>query len=89
MHALTCRERIRALRHEGKCEMDERTGLANDRFEEVVAQANNCACAAFGLASLLAREHAPELAGSLNRELERYRRLVAELREIHRAGRPE
>jgi hypothetical protein len=69
--------------------MDEKTGLGGDRFEEVVAEANNCVCAAFGLASLLAVQHAPEFVESLSRELERYRRLVAELREIHRAGRPE
>ena len=69
--------------------MDEKTGLGGDRFEEVVAEANNCACAAFGLASLLAHQHAPDLLQSLSRELERYRRLVAELREIHRGGRPE
>ena len=69
--------------------MDEKTRLGSDRFEEVVAEANNCVCAAFGLASLLAHEHAPEFLQSLTRELERYRRLVAELREIHRAGRPE
>jgi hypothetical protein len=60
-----------------------------DRFDEVVAELNNCVCAAFGLGSLLAHEHAPELVDSLSRELERYRRLVAELREVRRGGRPE
>jgi hypothetical protein len=57
-----------------------------DRFDELIAELNNCVCAAFGLGSLLAHEHAPELVESLSRDLERYRRLVAELREVHRGG---
>lgn len=56
-----------------------------DRFDKVVADLNNCVCSAFGLRSLLAHEHAPELVGNLAR----YRRLVAELRDIHRGGRSE
>jgi len=78
-----------ALRHEGKREMDEKTGLGSDRFEEVLAELANCVCGVFGHAALLAREHEPALRAIVERETERYRRLVAELREIHRAGRQE
>ena len=60
-----------------------------DRFDEVVAELNNCCAGAWGYAFLLAHEHSQELVPTLARELERYRRLVAELREIHRGGRPE
>ena len=60
-----------------------------DRFDEPIAELNNCACAAFGLGSLLAHKHAPDLMDSFSRDLERYRRLVAELREVHRGRRPE
>jgi hypothetical protein len=53
-------------------------------FDDVVAELNNTYTATYGLATLLARAHAPETAVMLDRELERYRKLVAELREIHR-----
>ena len=62
-------------------------GLGSDGrrgFDDVVAEMNNTYTATYGLAVLLAREHAPETAAMLDRELERYRKLVAELREIHR-----
>ena len=59
-------------------------GIGGDRFDEVVADLNNSYTATYGMASLIAREHAPDTAVLLDRELERYRRLVAELREIHR-----
>jgi hypothetical protein len=57
-----------------------------DRFDEVCAELNNSAMAVYGTGCYLAREYAPEMLDGLQRELERYRRLVAELREIHRAG---
>jgi hypothetical protein len=60
-----------------------------DRFDELIAELNNCVTSAFGLGSLLAYEHAPDLMGALSRDLERYRRLVAELREVHHRARPE
>ncbi len=60
-----------------------------DRFDELIAELNNCVCAAFGLGSLLAHEHAPDLMDSFSRDLQRYRRVVAELREVHRGGRSE
>ena len=72
-----------ALRCEGAWEIAKEDAKP-DRFDEVVAELNNC-----GLGSLLAHEHAPELVESLSRELGRYRRLVAELRKVHRGGRPE
>ena len=59
--------------------------IGGDRFDEVVADLNNSYTATYGLAALIAREHAPDTAILLDRELERYRRLVAELREIHRS----
>jgi hypothetical protein len=55
-----------------------------DRFDEVCAELNNSAMAVYGTGCYLAREHAPEMLDGLQREMERYRRLVAELREIHR-----
>ncbi|MHC5058499.1 MAG: hypothetical protein ACYTKD_27900 [Planctomycetota bacterium] len=67
-------------------------GLGSDGrrgFDDVVAELNNTYTATYGLATLLAREHAPDTAPILDRELERYRRLVAELREFHRSNRPE
>ncbi len=66
-----------------------KTEEKTDKFDELIAELNNCVCAAFGLGSLLAHEHAPELMDSISRDLERYRRLVAELREVHHGGRPE
>jgi hypothetical protein len=54
-----------------------------DGFDDVVAELNNSYAATYSQASLLAREHAPEMAATLDSELERYRRLVAELRKIH------
>ncbi len=60
-----------------------------DRFDELIAELNNCVCAAFGLGSLLAHKHAPDLMDSISRGLERYRRLVAELRKVHRGALPE
>ena len=64
--------------------MDGKTGVGGDRFDEVVADMNNSYMAVYGLARLLAREHAPEMAPRLDAEVERYRGLVAELREIRR-----
>ncbi|MHC5059273.1 MAG: hypothetical protein ACYTKD_31860 [Planctomycetota bacterium] len=60
-----------------------KSGIGGDRFDEVVADMNNSYTATYGLAILIAREHAPDTAILLDRELERYRRLVAELRGIH------
>ena len=65
------------------------TEKKTDRFDELIAELNNCVCAAFGLGSLLAHEHAPDLVDSFSRDLERYRRLIAELGEVHRGARPE
>ena len=64
-------------------EMAGKPEVSGDRFDDVVAELNNSYAATYGVASLLVREHAPEMAATLGRELERYRRLVAELREIH------
>ena len=59
-------------------------GVGGDRFDEVVAEMNNSYTAVYGLARLLARDHAPEMAARLDAEVERYRGLVAELRKIRR-----
>ena len=64
--------------------MDGKTGVGGDRFDEVVADMSNSYMAVYGLARLLARDHAPEMAPRLDAEVERYRDLVAELRTIHR-----
>jgi len=64
--------------------MDGKTGIGGDRFDEVVADMSNSYMAVYGLARLLAREHASQMAPRLDAEVERYRKLVAELREIHR-----
>jgi hypothetical protein len=68
--------------------MDEKTGLGSDRLDEVLAELANCACGVVGHAALFARQHEPALAAIIEPETERYRRLIAELREIHRGGRP-
>ena len=65
-------------------EANGKPGMGGDRFDELVADMNNSYMAVYGLARLLAREHAPEMAPRLDAEVERYRKLVAELREIHR-----
>jgi len=65
-------------------EANGKPGISGDRFDEVVADMNNSYMAVYGLARLLAREHAPEMAQRLDAEVERYRDLVAELREIRR-----
>jgi len=57
-----------------------------DRFDEVCAELNNSAMAVYGTGCYLAREFAPDMLDGLQREMERYRKLVAELREIHRGS---
>ena len=58
-----------------------------DRFDEVCAELNNSAMAVYGTGCYLARRYEPGMLDGLERELDRYRRLVAELREIHRGAR--
>jgi hypothetical protein len=65
-------------------ETNGKPGIGGDRFDEVVADINSSYMAVYGLARLLAREHAPEMAPRLDAEVERYRGLVTELREIRR-----
>jgi len=60
--------------------------LQQDRFDEVCAELNNSAMAVYGTGCYLAREFAPDMLDGLQREMERYRKLVAELREIHRGS---
>ncbi len=67
-------------------EMAGKPEVSGDGFDDVVAELNNSYAATYGRASLLVREHAPEMATTLDGELERYRRLVAELRRIHRSS---
>ncbi|MHC5057590.1 MAG: hypothetical protein ACYTKD_23185 [Planctomycetota bacterium] len=64
--------------------MDGKTEVGGDRFDEVVADMNNSYMAVYGLARLLARDHAPEMATRFDAEVERYRGLVSELRKIRR-----
>jgi hypothetical protein len=65
-------------------ETNGKPGISGNRFDEVVADMNNSYMAVYGLATLLAREHAPEMVAKIERECERYRGLVAELRNIRR-----
>ena len=58
---------------------------AEDRFEDVCAELGNSAMAVYGTACYLAKRHAPEMLDGLQAEMERYRRLVGELREMYLA----
>jgi hypothetical protein len=57
-----------------------------DAFDETVAEINNSMMASYGMAVYLARRYAPETIEGLNRELERYRELMARLVKLHRQG---
>ena len=57
-----------------------------DRFDEVCAELNNSAMAVYGTGCYLARRYEPGMLDGLERELDRYRKLVAGLREIHRSS---
>ncbi len=60
----------------------------SDRFADAIAELRNVCTASFGLAFYLATRHDKDMVPTLERELERFRKLVDELVAIHRRDEP-
>ena len=61
---------------------------SEDRFADAIAELRNVCTSSFGLAFFLAHQHDRSLLPALERELERFRKLVDELVAIHRGEEP-
>ena len=57
-----------------------------DRFEDAIAELRNVCTASFGLAFFLANKYDRSMMPTLERELERFRKLVDELVALYRAA---